>query len=87
MPTTRPRHTLTETESVAEALARARRRWPGERDSALLRRLALLGAERLAGDAEADAERRREAIRRYRGALAGAYGRGYLGRLRGEWPE
>jgi len=87
MPTTRRRHTITETEPIARALAVARRRWPDEEPASLLRRLTLAGAEAVAGAADAESDRRRTAIRRHAGALAGCYEPGYLERVRAEWPE
>lgn len=87
MPTTRPRHTITETEPVTEALGLARRRWPGESESQLLRRLALAGAEHLSGEEDREIERRREALRRHAGVLEGVYPPGYLGKLRAEWRD
>ena len=44
MPTTKPRHAITETESVARALSVARRRWPGQPETRLLTRLIDVGA-------------------------------------------
>ena len=87
MPSTRPRHMITESEAVADALAVAARRWPGERPAALLRNLALAGAEQLSDEQDSVAARRRGAVARHAGALAGSYPPEYLERLRGEWPE
>jgi hypothetical protein len=43
MPTTRPRHFVTETDDLAEALDEAARRWPNLSRAQLLVRLALEG--------------------------------------------
>jgi hypothetical protein len=87
MPTTRPRHTITETEELARALDDAARRWPGERRARLLVRLAEEGHRVVRAQGDAEAARRRAAVGRTRGAVSGAYGEGYLRRLRGDWPE
>ena len=57
MPTTRPRHQVTETDEVARALDLAARRWPGESRGRLLVRLVEEAGEVLASDE--DARRRR----------------------------
>ncbi|QXQ12542.1 hypothetical protein [Skermania piniformis] len=89
MPTSRPRHVITETDQVARALDAAARRWPDDRDrrARLLLRLVDAGHQALAG---ADDERRAArlaAISRTRGSLTGSYGAGYLDELRADRPE
>ncbi len=88
MPTSRPRHTLTETDEVAGALDDAARRWPEDRSARgkLLMRLVREGHRAIAGEREAEARRRREAVRRTEGALTGSYPEGYLEQLRDDWP-
>lgn len=89
MPTTRPRHTLTETDELAAALEAAAVRWPEDAASrtALLLRLIQAGQQTIAADREQERERRRAAVEHTAGTLTGVYGAGYLERLRGEWPE
>lgn len=86
MPTTRPRHFVTETDDLADALDEAARRWPGLSRSQLLVRLALEGHH--AAEATRDQRRRRrlEAVRKYSGSLTGVYGPDYLRQLREDWP-
>lgn len=84
--TTKPRHTITETESVAHALEVARRRWPGQPVSRLLAMLILKGAsavERETDGSRVDGERRLAALTE----LAGYYPENYLGRVRDGWAE
>jgi hypothetical protein len=85
VPTTKTRHQVTETPAVAHALAVAERRWPGVSRSALLARLAEVGAKMIERE-EAD---RREARRRLVDKHAGGfrYEPGYLEELRKDWPE
>ena len=87
MPTTRPRHFVTETDELAEALDAAASRWPGLSRPQLLVRLAVEGHR--AAQAAQDERRRRRlaAVREHSGVLTGAYGAAYLDRLRDEWPS
>jgi hypothetical protein len=86
MPTSRPRHTLTETDELAAALDAAARRWPDDAASRsrLLLRLVEAGARAI--DEEHRHARRRAAVDRTHGQFRGVYGPGYLERLRDEWP-
>jgi hypothetical protein len=86
MPTTRPRHFVTETDELAAALDEAARRWPGLSRPQLLVRLALAGNEAARKAAASHREARLAAIRRNSGALTGVYQPGDLERLRTEWP-
>lgn len=88
MPTTRPRHLITESDEVAAALDDAARRWPEDRDSRgkLLLHLIAEGHRALQGAAQREGRRRSDAIRRTSGALTGAYDADYLKELRADWP-
>lgn len=86
MPTARPRHLVTETDRLAQALDAAALRWPGLSRPKLLVRLAL-EADASAGRARVDERHRRlDAIRRHSGSLTGVYGPYYLDQLREDWP-
>lgn len=86
MPTTRPRHFVTETDDLARALDEAAARWPDLSRAQVLVRLALEG-HRLALQAHDERRRRRlGALRAHSGALAGVYGPNYLDELRADWP-
>lgn len=86
MPTTRPRHQITETSAVAHALDVAARRWPREPRSKLLLRLIDAG-ERSLADAQSEAVRaREEAIAASSGKYADVFGDDYLTGLRRDWP-
>lgn len=86
MPTTRPRHFVTETDDLAAALDSAAQRWPGVSRPQLLVRLAL-ESHHIAQQAQEERRRRRlAAVRRHSGVLTGAYGPDYLSKLREEWP-
>jgi hypothetical protein len=88
MPTTRPRHLITETDQVANALDVAARRWPEDRHSRakLLLHLVEEGHRVLIGEADERRQARLAAIRRTSGSLAGIYDGDYLERLREDWP-
>lgn len=86
MPTTRPRHFVTETDDLARALDEAAARWPGLSRAQVLVQLALEG-HRAAQHVHDEGRRRRvAALRKHSGALAGVYGPNYLDGLREEWP-
>jgi hypothetical protein len=89
MPTSRPRHTLTESDDLSRALEDAAKRWPEDRDARgrLLVRLVHEGHRAIREENAQRAAARREALRSTSGALTGAYEPGYLERLRHEWPD
>jgi hypothetical protein len=89
VPTTRPRHVITETDDVARALDDAARRWPAERGNRrkLLLRLMEEGHRSIVDDNQSGAAARRAAVARTSGALTGVYGADYLKDLRADWPE
>ena len=86
VPTSRPRYQVTETSSVARALDRAAKRWPGEPRSRLLLRLVHVGSDALAQDQQADLEAHRAAVTASSGAYADAFPAGHLAELRQDWP-
>lgn len=86
MPTSLPRHHLTETPAVARALDRAARRWPGEPRSKLLLRLVDLAGDALEREARTADEAHRTAVLASSGAYTDAFGAGYLDNLREDWP-
>jgi len=88
MPTSRPRHVITETEAVARALDDAAKQWPEEREhrGRLIVRLVEEGHRALGQSSRHQAARRREAIARTSGVLTGLYGPNYLDKLRRDWP-
>lgn len=89
MPTTRHRHTITETDEVAKALDEAAKRWPEESEARgrLLLHLVAEGYRAIREERRQQAHRRRAAVRRTSGALTGVYPEKYLERLQDEWPE
>jgi hypothetical protein len=86
MATTRPRHTITETDDVAAALDVAAERWPGEPRAELLRRLVAEGQRALEETLATRRAERLEAVRRTSGMVQGVYRRDELTRLREDWP-
>jgi hypothetical protein len=86
VPTSRPRHFVTETDDLAQALDAASVRWPDLSRSQLLVRLALEGHRAAQHAHDERCRRRLAAVRKHSGLLTGAYGPDYLDRLRAEWP-
>src|SRR3954454_9933044 len=88
VPTTRPRHTVTETEEVARALDDAAKRWPEERGDRhrLLLRLLLEGHRAPQNRADERHPQRLAAIDKTAGALTGMYPAEYQNDLREDWP-
>ena len=86
MPTVKPRHAITETESVARALAVARRRWPGQPATRLLTHLIEEGASAIEHeDAAAQAEHGRAVAALT--TLSEYYADDYLEDIREGWDE
>ncbi len=88
MPTTRHRHTLTETDELAAALDEAARHWPEDAGSRsrLLLRLVQSGHRAISDERQRQGVRRQAAVERTHGQFRGVYGPGYLEGLRDEWP-
>lgn len=88
MPTARPRHMLTQTDEVADALRDAAQRWPEDRErpAKLLLDLVREGHRAITADEDRATARRRAAIRRTSGVLPDVYPPGYLEQLRNDWP-
>lgn len=88
MPTARSRHTITETDEVADALRDAARQWPEDRDrpAKLLLDLVREGHRAIAANADRATAERLAAIERTSGVLVDVYPPGYLEELRADWP-
>lgn len=87
MPTTRPRHQVTETPEIAHALDVAARRWPREPRSKLLLRLVRTGSAALERERLEAASERMQAIDASSGKYVGVFGSDHLAELRQDWPE
>lgn len=86
MPTVRPRHQITETPSVAQAIDLAAQRWPGEPRSKLLLRLLAAGKDALEQGDQQFNEAHRAAVMSSSGKYPDAFGPDYLDELRQDWP-
>ncbi len=86
VPTSRPRHFVTETDDLAVALDAAALRWPELSRPQLLVRLALEGNHAAKRAHEQRRQRRLAAVRKHSGILTGSYGSDYLHKLREDWP-
>jgi hypothetical protein len=89
MPTTRPRHAITETVDIAQAVDDAAACWPelaGNR-AALLRRLVAVGHRAVRGEVDERLAGRRAAIGQLAGSLPGVFPEDAASALKAEWPE
>ena len=89
VPTTRPRHYVTETDELAAALDAAALRWPELTRSQLLVRLAISAGEAELVSVKERRDRRLAALERLsREGIPGLeYPPDYLDKLREDWPE
>ena len=86
MPTTRPRHQVTETPAIARALDRASRRWPEASRSQLLLRLLSAGEAALEREDDDRAAAHRAGVNASAGAYPDAFTPNHLDDLRADWP-
>ncbi|MCB1252224.1 MAG: hypothetical protein M9891_09430 [Austwickia sp.] len=86
MPTTRPRHMVTETDEIAAALDVAAQAWPEESRARLLRRLIAEGKRAVEERHESAYERRLADILATSGGFEDCFEPGDRERLRDEWP-
>lgn len=88
MPTTRPRHMITESDRIAEALKSAELLWPELRgdSSALLRKILETGMAEVQKSVATRAESRLGAISKAAGSLSGTWPSNWRDELRDEWP-
>ncbi|MCF8522278.1 MAG: hypothetical protein K9G08_00745 [Pontimonas sp.] len=88
MPTSRPRHMITETDALSAALERAAELWPEDaRDRGrLLRRVLSAGIESVETAQSNRLATRRSAIEQAAGSLTGVWPADWRSSARDEWP-
>jgi hypothetical protein len=88
MPTSRPRHMITETESLSAALERAAELWPEDASDKgrLLRRVLSAGIESVETAQSNRLATRRAAIEQAAGSLSGVWPEDWRSSARDEWP-
>ncbi|WP_422935401.1 hypothetical protein [Sinomonas sp. P47F7] len=87
MPTSLPRTQVTHTALVRHALDVAAKRWPGEKNGALLVHLIEEGARAVEGSTQASELDRRDRLRGLAEKFAEFYGPDYLDEIREGWNE
>ena len=88
MPTLRPRHMITESDRIAEALESAATLWPELRADRgqLLRKIVETGADAIDQQVRTRNESRRLAVTNSAGSLDGVWPANWRDELRDEWP-
>ena len=88
MPTTRPRHMITESDELSSALDVAADRWPelaGNR-SKLLRKILEVGIDSLASSSETARKSRLEHINKIAGSMSDTWPANWKEELGADWP-
>lgn len=88
MPTTKPRHMVTETDQLAHALDAAALIWPelaGDR-AQLLRKLIEAGIRQMTNEESAKAQSRLEAVAEVAGSMNDTWPKNWREELSAEWP-
>ena len=88
MPTTRPRHMITESDRIAEALELAALKWPehSEDRGALLRKILEIGLDSLSQSASQETSARLQQIAKAAGSMDGIWPKNWREELSQDWP-
>jgi len=87
MPTTRPRHQVTETPNVQRAIDLAAKRWPDKPRSKLVIDLIEAGARSIEIELDQAQAEHRRAVEAAAGSMTGMFGPNFLEELRKDWPD
>ncbi len=88
MPTTKPRHMITETDEISGALSQAAKIWPelaGQR-TLLLRKLLEVGIRTIEMDLEKNTAQRLAAVEKLAGSMDGVWPANWREELVEDWP-
>ncbi len=88
MPTTKPRHMITETDEISGALTQAAKIWPelaGQR-TLLLRKLLEVGIQTIEMDLEKNTAQRIAAVEKLAGSMDGVWPANWREELVEDWP-
>ena len=89
MPTTRPRHMITETDQLSEALSQAAKLWPelsGQR-TLLLRKVLEVGIETIEQEATQKTKSRIAGVEKLAGSMPGVWPANWKQELAEDWPS
>ena len=89
MPTTRPRHMITETDELSVALGNAAKIWPdlaGQR-TLLLRKVLEVGIEAIEKEASQKSQGRLVSIQKLAGSMDGIWPKNWKEELAEDWPR
>ena len=88
MPTTRPRHMITETDQLSVALIEAAKIWPelADQRTLLLRKVLEVGIETIEGQAKRNAKARLAKVQKLAGSMDGVLPANWRKELAEDWP-
>ena len=89
MPTTRPRHMITETDQISQGLAQAAKQWPelADQRTLLLRKVIEIGLQAIELDESKHAQIRIAAVEKLAGSMDGIWPSNWKKELAEDWPE
>ena len=88
MPTTRPRHMITENDQLSAALIEAAKIWPelADQRTLLVRKVLEVGIETIEGQAKQNTKGRLAKVQKLAGSMDGVWPAGWRKELAEDWP-
>lgn len=89
MPTTRPRHMITETDQISQGLSQVAKQWPelADQRTLLLRKVIEIGLQAIDLEASKSQQKRVAAVKKIAGSMDGVWPANWKEELAEDWPE